>query len=235
MRGFLAAEPTSSLIGPGPTREQRKLWDELGFVVVESALHDFQVRSLRREFEQRLPEAPRRARARDQVDLPDAASIQCFKDLVEHRSWNGLVRSFLGGSVARLTQRGGLQARFLPHFSGRDYPSWHAEFDRDAPTLSDAVKPPEVKVIIYVCDVDDGNRPFSVVARSHRVGFGAAMAALRDAAGDDRGSLPGHTRIVGPAGTAVVFNPFIWQTEMPGKANRGRMSVLLSYVRNGDK
>ena len=203
----------------GPTPEQKVQWEEEGYIVLENALHGAQLQRLQAAFDKATVECKedwlqRVARGEAQptfFDIPDPLERdEIFVDIVDHPSWFGLLQDFTGGETLFL----GPQVRSVPVWPV-SYTGWHP----DVPLSN----PLHIKVQIYVEDVSENSGEFAFVPGSHRAGSGPYA---RPKLGE---SMPGHRRMPGRAGTAIVFNSYGWHTAMDNATTTPRRSIILIY------
>ena len=202
-----------------PTAEQKRQWDEQGFIVLEDALRGGELKRLQDAFDRAFAACKDEWLERVEggeacptyFDVPDPLERdEVFVDIVDHPAWYGLLQDFTGGETLFL----GPQVRTVPLWPF-SYTGWHPDV---GPT-----NPLHIKVQIYVDDVEEGGGEFAYVPGSHRPGSGP-YARPKYAE-----SMPGHLRLPGRAGTAIVFNSYGWHTAMDNRTDRPRKSIILIY------
>ena len=205
----------------GPTPEQKAQWEEEGYIVLENALRGAQLQRLQAAFDKAAVECKEDwlARVARGETMPTCFDIpqplerdEIFVDIVDHPSWFGLLQDFTDGETLFL----GPQVRSVPVWPV-SYTGWHSDVPMSNPL--------HIKVQIYVEDVDEKSGEFAFVPGSHRAGSGPYK---RPKMGE---SMPGHRRLPGKAGTAIVFNSYGWHTAMDNTTTTSRKSVILIYER----
>lgn len=202
-----------------PSVEQRKQWDEEGYIVLPDALDDITLRRLQGAFARAAADCKQgwleRVAAGDAsptfFDIPNPLERdEVFIDIVDHPSWYGLLQDFTDGETLFIAP----QVRTVPVWPV-SYTGWHPDVARSNPL--------HIKVQIYVDDVDERSGEFAYVPGSHLAGSGPYA---RPKLGE---SMPGHRRLPGRAGTAIVFNSYGWHTAMDNETATPRKSIILIY------
>lgn len=202
-----------------PTAQQKKQWDEQGFLVLENALHGAQLKRLQDAFDRAFAECKeewlQRVAAGEACptycDIPNPLGRdEVFVDIVDHPAWYGLLQDFTGGETLFLAP----QVRTVPLWPF-SYTGWHPDVGPSNPL--------HIKVQIYIDDVEEDCGEFAYVPGSHRPDSGP-YARPKYAE-----SMPGHLRLPGKAGTAVVFNSYGWHTAMDNRSDKPRKSIILIY------
>lgn len=208
---------SASVVGPTPA--QKVQWEEEGYIVLENALQGAQLQRLQTAFDRAVVECKeewlqRVARGEAQptfFDIPQPLERdEIFVDIVDHPSWYGLLQDFMQGETLFLAP----QVRTVPAWP-ISYTGWHPDVPMSNPL--------HIKVQIYVDDVGERSGEFAFVPGSHRAGSGPYARPKRGE------SMPGHRRLPGKAGTAIVFNSYGWHTAMDNETPTPRKSIILIY------
>ena len=128
----------------------------------------------------------------------------------------------------------GTQAHTVWH---RDSPSWfHSpdeweEADRVLWQKNRGSDKPfsKIKIFYFVDDVDEETGPFSIVPGSHKLPPGRAPQY------EDLEDMPGHVKMVGKAGGAVLWNGHLYHTAMNNTDGKARKMLLYNYTHFGMK
>ena len=213
----LEREGVMSLVGP--TLEQRRQWDEEGYIVLPDALRGEQLQRLQVAFaraaadckEEWLERVAKGEASPTFFDIPNPLQRdEIFIDIVDHPSWCGLLQNFTDGQTLFIAP----QVRTVPVWP-ISYTGWHPDVARSNPL--------HIKVQIYVDDVGEKSGEFAYVPGSHLADSGPYA---RPKLGE---SMPGHRRLPGAAGTAIVFNSYGWHTAMDNTTSTPRKSIILIY------
>jgi ectoine hydroxylase len=209
----------TALTGAPPTLQQRKQWDEEGYLVLENALAGDQLKRLQAAFDRAAAECKddwldkiaKGEAAATFFDIPDPLQRdKIFIDIVDHPAWYGLLQDFTDGETLFLAP----QVRTVPLWP-MSYTGWHPDVGHSNPL--------HIKVQIYVDDVTEKSGEFAYVPGSHRLDSGPyARPKFAE-------SMPGHLRLPGKAGTAIVFNSYGWHTAMDNSTSTPRKSIILIY------
>jgi ectoine hydroxylase-related dioxygenase (phytanoyl-CoA dioxygenase family) len=95
------------------------------------------------------------------------------------------------------------------------YSGWHPDVPHSNPL--------HIKVQVYVNDVEPGCGEFAFVPGSHKPDAGPYTRVQH------LESMPGHKRLPGKAGTAIMFNSYGWHTAMDNHTDTPRKSIILIY------
>ncbi len=201
------------------TIEQRRQWDEEGYLVLEDALVGEELERLQGVFARAVVDCKEgwleRVAAGEAsptfFDIPNPLERdEIFIDIVDHPSWYGLLQDFTGGETLFL----GPQVRTVPVWPV-SYTGWHPDVAHSNPL--------HIKVQIYIDDVGEKCGEFAYVPGSH---LAASGPYARPKLGE---SMPGHRRLPGRAGTVIVFNSYGWHTAMDNETSTPRKSIILIY------
>ena len=201
-----------------PTEQQQRQWDEQGYLVLEEAIRGDELGRLQQAFDfcaaackdDWLDGIAKGDSTATYYDIPNPLERdEIFINLVDHKSWFGLLQHFTGGETLFL----GPQVRSVPPWP-LSYTGWHPDV---GPT-----NPLHIKVQIYVEDVARGTGEFGFVPGSHKIGSGPYERP------QFQESMPGHITFPGKAGTAIMFNSYGWHTAMDNGGSV-RKSIILIY------
>lgn len=201
------------------TAERRRRWEAEGYVAIEGAVGAAQLARLRAAFDrwsvdgrpQWLERVARGEASPTWFDIPEPhEKDEVFLELADHPSWFGLVCE-LAGDVTIAP----MQARTVPCWPV-SYTAWHPDRGDGGPR--------QVKVQVYVDDVPPGGGEFAYVPGSHR-----RHPETHYRPGRNEGT-PGHLRLPGPAGTAILFDNRGLHTAMDNATDVPRRSVIFSYA-----
>lgn len=109
----------------------------------------------------------------------------------------------------------------VDEFSPEDRVEWEGSRKCDTPHL-------KIKIFYLLDDVDESTGPFSVVPGTHRVEDPAPQLEKLD-------TMPDHVKMVGPAGSAVIWNGRIWHTALDNTDTKARRMLLYNYTHFGMK
>ncbi len=204
----------------GATEEQRRQWEQEGYVRVDGAIAGEQLQRLQSAFDywadacrEEWVEAIERGEASPTwYDVPDPfARDDAFIDLVDHPGYCPLVAEFCGGDPVLSAIP---QVRTVPCWPV-SYTGWHP--DRD----DDGVR--RVKMQLYVNDVPAAGGEFAYVPGSHLAAPGTWYRPGRNDA------MPGHVCFTGKAGTAVLFDNRGLHTAMDNTTGAPRKSIIMGF------
>ena len=208
-----------------PTAEQKKQWNDEGYLVFDKAIQGDDLKRLQDAFdhwsvickEDWLNRIETGQSPGTFYDIPDPfAKDEIFIDLVDYPSYYGSLMTFTDDQLILL----GPQVRTLPPWPV-SYTSWHS----DVPFSN----PLHIKVQIYVHDVLPGSGEFAFVPGSHKPDSGRYSKVNRSK------SMPGHKAFPGQAGTAIAFNSHGWHTSMDNQTDAIRKSIILIYEKSTPK
>ena len=171
------------------------------------------------------------------VVYPIVTHDDLFLDLLEHRSTTPLAQGFMGPDMMMIDN-----ALHVKPASTKAHTRWHRDAntaffspekwdaaDRQAWEDMRACEMPflKIKIFFFVEDVDAATAPFSVVPGSHKLDVDTVPQY------DDLNDMPDHVKLVGAAGTAVLWNGHIWHTAMDNTDTKARRMLLYNYVHFG--
>lgn len=210
----------------GPTPAQQKQWNEQGYLVLEGAIPDAQLRRLQAAFDywadacraDWVEQVGRGEASPSWYDIPDPLEKdEVFVDLVDHPSYYGLLQDFTDGQLLFA----GLGVRTVAPWP-LAYTGWHSDVARDYPL--------HPKVQVYIEDVSSRGGEFAFVPGSHRVDSETYYRGLRGRTLPRRNdTMPGHRTLPGRAGTAIIFNSYGVHTAMDNNTGTARKSILMGY------
>ncbi len=201
------------------TFEQRRQFEEEGYLVVEEAFVGDELRRLQAAFDRCAAECKeawfegvvRGTSPAAFFDIPDPfGRDDVFIDLVDHESYYGLLMDFTDDDLILLAP----QVRTVP-LSPISYVGWHPDVPHSNPL--------HIKVQIYVDDVGPNQGAFAFVPGSHKADAGPYPQVGRVE------HMPGHKVVPGKAGTAIIFNSYGWHTSMVNYSDEPRKSIILIY------
>lgn len=204
----------------GPTQEQRRQWEEEGYVRIDGAIAGAQLQRLQSAFDRwadacrgEWVEGIERGEASPTwYDVTDPfARDDAFIDLMDHPGWYPLAAEFCGGDPV---VSGTPQVRTVPCWPV-SYTGWHPD------RADDGVR--RVKMQLYVNDVPAGGGEFAYVPGSHLADPGTWYRPGRNDA------MPGHVSFPGGAGTAVLFDNRGMHTAMDNTTAEPRKSIIMGW------
>ena len=160
-----------------------------------------------------------------------------FVDLLEHPVTSGIARRMQGPDLMMIDNA--LQVRPAGSHGHRH---WHRDTDiwkHDVNSWDDsdrtrweqmrACDEPHylIKIFFLIEDIGRNTAPFSVVPGSHR------WPDPPDREGEPLDDMPGHVRITGPAGSAIIWNGCIWHTAMANTGTKARRLLLYNHAHFG--
>ena len=202
-----------------PTDAQRAQWEKEGHLVFENAIQGDELQRLQAAFdgwaEKCKPEWLERIEAGEAAatfyDIPNVLEKdEIFIDLIDHPSYYGSLIDFTDNDLILL----GSQVRTVPP-GPVCYSGWHPDVPHSNPL--------HIKVQVYVNDVEPGCGEFAFVPGSHKPDAGPYTRVQH------LESMPGHKRLPGKAGTAIMFNSYGWHTAMDNHTGTPRKSIILIY------
>lgn len=202
-----------------PTESQTAQWEEKGYLVFEDAIHGNELKRLQDTFDywadKCKPEWIDRVEAGETAcsffDVPDPFNKdEIFVDLIDHPSYYGSLMDFTDDDLITLQA----QVRTVPTRTVF-YSGWHADVRHSNPL--------QIKVQIYINDVDPGAGEFAYVPGSHKPDAGPYTRV------QPLEAMPGHKRFPAKAGTAIMFNSYGWHTALNNRTETPRKSIILVY------
>ncbi len=170
---------------------------------------------------------------------PIITHAEIFLDLLELPLTVSTLRAFLGPDIQMLDN-----ALHVKPAGTRTHTRWHrdaargvysprgwsAEECREWERIKACENPcAKLKVFFFVDDIDADTAPFSVVPGSHKLEVNAVPQY------DPLTDMPGHVKLVGQAGTALIWHATIWHTAMDNVGTRARRMLLFNYAHYGMK
>lgn len=205
------------------TAEQRRFFDQEGYLIVPDALAPDEL--------ERAREAAGRAEQRWRADLslpgvrrPDLEQVlgimehdPALADLLEHPRIFPLVEELLGPSVMMLDHD------YFMTPPGAEIPNgWH--FDFDMPAVDHPNSRLMVKVFYVLEDVPEDGGATLVLPRSHRTPHGAAMPNA-----EVPEELPGAVKMALPAGWAYLITGRTYHSAGNNRSARVRRLLIYTY------
>lgn len=203
----------------GPTTAEWRQWEEQGYLVFKEAIHDEMLLRLQRTFdywaaackEDWLNQVASGELAATYYDIPNVLEKdEIFIDILDQPRYFDYVKAFAGDDALFV----GEQVRTAPIWP-MSYTRWHPDVRPDHPL--------HIKVQVYVNDVEADGGEFGYVPGSHRPGAGPYPSVRNIQA------MPGHKRLPGKAGTAIMFNTYGWHVAMENHTDIPRKSIILTY------
>lgn len=206
-------------VSSGPTPAEWKQWKEQGYLVFKDAIRDEMLLQLQKAFdhwaatckEEWLSQVAKGELAATFYDIPNVLEKDdIFIDILDQPRYFDYVKAFTGDDAIFI----GEQVRTAPLWP-ISYTSWHPDVRLDHPL--------HIKVQVYVNDVEPNGGEFGYVPGSHKPGSGPYPRVRNSAA------MPGHKRLSGKAGTAIMFNTYGWHVAMENHTDIPRKSIILTY------
>ena len=236
------------------TDEQRLFFDTQGYLVLEDVLEGDGLTRVQEEFyrvedetkgewkqavEEDLDFKPYGIGPTAHVVYPIITHGDVFLDLLEHPRTISIAESFMGpdiqmidnalhvkfaGTKAHTAWHKDAKAWFYPleKWGGEDRKRWEQIRACETPFL-------KIKIFFFVEDVDEETAPFSVVPGSHKLDVDEVPQY------DPLTDMPNHIKLVGRAGSAILWNANIWHTAMDSVDTKARRMLLFNYVHFGIK
>ncbi|MBI4532002.1 MAG: phytanoyl-CoA dioxygenase family protein, partial [Candidatus Latescibacteria bacterium] len=162
-----------------------------------------------------------------------------FLDLLEHPRTLSIAEAFIGPDIQMIdnalhVKPAGTKAHTKWH---RDTHTWcysieeWGEGDQKTWERIRACETPsfKMKIFFFIDDIDEDTAPFSVVPESHKLDVETVPQY------DDLTDMPNHVKLVGKAGTAVLWNGHIWHTAMDNVGHTARRVLIYNYTHFGMK
>ena len=171
------------------------------------------------------------------VVYPVVTHDDLFLDLLEHPRTIPIAEAFMGPDIMMIDN-----ALHVKPAGTSAHTRWHRdantaffspeEWDADDQHAWEEMRACEIpflkiKIFFLVEDVDAETAPFSVVPGSHKLNVDTVPQY------DDLNDMPNHVKLVGKAGTAVLWNGHIWHTAMDNIDTKARRMLLYNYVHFG--
>jgi ectoine hydroxylase-related dioxygenase (phytanoyl-CoA dioxygenase family) len=171
------------------------------------------------------------------VVYPVVTHDDLFLDLLEHPQTISIAEAFMGPDMMMIDN-----ALHVKPAGTKSHTRWHRDAgtaffspdeweasDRQAWERMRVCETPflKIKIFFFVEDVDEDTAPFSVVPGSHKLDVDAVPQY------DDLNDMPNHVKLVGKAGSAVLWNGYIWHTAMDNISTNARRMLLYNYVHFG--
>ncbi|HIB90549.1 TPA: hypothetical protein EYN09_15800 [Candidatus Poribacteria bacterium] len=235
-------------------QDQASFFDRQGYLIIEDALkgnqlHKIQGTSYRveqqtqaewRQAVANLPDfRPYGLGPTAHVVYPIINHDDIFLDLLEHPMTISIAMAFMGPDIQMIDN-----ALHIKPAGSRSHTGWHRDaqtwfHSTEAWTEADqytwqqmrACERPFFKIKIFFCvdDVNEETAPFSVVPGSHKTGEDRVPQY------NELEEMPNHLKLVGKAGTAILWNGRIWHTAMHNTDTKSRRMLLFNYTHFGMK
>ncbi len=200
--------------------EQVRDFRELGLVVIEDAIVGAELERLQQATDYWLEQS--KADWLDRIATGDACPLwfdvpdpmekeEIFIDMLDHPSYIDLL---LAVTNEELIMQGPFQVRATPLWPVA-YTAWHPDRAR-----SDQIHP---KMQIYINDVPEKGGEFAFVPGSHLWCDDTAYRRQRN------NTMPGHVRLSGKAGTAILFDNAGLHTAMENETDTPRKSMIIGF------
>ena len=174
------------------------------------------------------------------VVYPIAPHGDVFVDLLEHPVTMSIVEAFMGPDVqmadnALHVKPAGTGTHTKWHrdslsWSHVEADAWNGEDRRAWERMRVCEKPfLKIKIFFFVDDVEEETAPFTVVPGSHKFDVDRVPKYAKHE------YMPGHVRLVGKAGDAILWNGCIWHTAMDNNDTKARRMLLYNYTHFGMK
>ena len=211
----------------------REQWDRDGYIIVENALDSVGLENVRAAYE--AIEAQQAVEWRESVAAgnhhraygngPDAhtmRNIWDYDDIFLNLAENPLVTPVIEEVVGENFQV--MEMLCHNHHAGTNaHTGWH----RDWPPYVHPKYALKVKVFYFLDDQDPDMGCFSLVPGSHKLDDGPSRDEFT---GDELENMPGLTKMVGKAGSAVIWNVICWHTGLANVSQRDRRLVIYGYM-----
>jgi ectoine hydroxylase-related dioxygenase (phytanoyl-CoA dioxygenase family) len=236
------------------TDEQRIFFDTQGYLIVEDALEGDQLTRVQEacyRVEEETQEEWKRAIAEPpdfkpyglgptaHVVEPIVTHDDVFLDVLEHPKTIPIAEAFIGPDILMIDN-----ALHVKPAATKSHTRWHRDattwfYSPEAWDEADwktweqirASEAPfsKIKIFFFVEDIEEDTSPFSVVPESHKLDVDTVPQY------DDLTDMPNYIKLVGKAGTAVLWNGYIWHAAMDNVGTKDRRMLLYNYVHFGMK
>jgi ectoine hydroxylase-related dioxygenase (phytanoyl-CoA dioxygenase family) len=213
--------------------EQRRQFDEEGYLLIENALDAIGLARVRAAYEsvQRLTEPAWRESVRTQTykggygNGPDAHTMgniyqhdDLFLDLADNPLVMPLLEEVVGPNVQVMEM-----VAHCHHAGTQAHTAWH----RDWPPYRHPKYILKAKVFYFLDDQTEDMGCFALVPGSH---LWDEDPPKEKYSGSALETMPGMKKIVGPAGSAILWNVVCWHTGTANTSQRDRRLVIYGYM-----
>ena len=242
-------------VTPAPlTEEQRVFFDTQGYLIVDNVLEGDGLTRVQEEFyrvEKETQMEWKRAVAEDEdfkpygigptahVVYPIVTHGDVFLDLLEHPRTISIAQAFIGPDIQMIdnalhVKLPGTKAHTKWHKDAKTWSYSPEKWDENDSKRWEQIRACEtpflkIKIFFFVEDVDEETAPFSVVPGSHKLDVDEVPQY------DPLTAMPNHVKLVGKAGSAILWNGNIWHTAMDSLSTKARRMLLFNYVHFGIK
>ena len=215
------------------TPEQRLQWDRDGYIIVENALDTIGLDRVRSAYE--AVEADQVEAWREAVTAgtqrpgygngPDAHTMRnvydyddIFLDLAANPVTTPIIEDIVGPNFQVM------EILCHNHHAGtKAHTSWH----RDWPPYAHPKYALKVKIFYFLDDQDEDMGCFSLVPGSHRF---PDAPPKEQYSRENLTDMPGCTKMIGSAGSAVIWDVTCWHTGLANVSSRDRRLVIYGYM-----
>ena len=103
----------------------------------------------------------------------------------------------------------------------------HTDWHRDWPAYAHPNFALKAKIFYFLDDQDEDMGCFSLVPGSHKYPEKPEKGVYTN---DKLEDMPGCTKMIGPAGSAVIWNVVCWHTALANKSQRDRRILIYGYM-----
>jgi len=181
---------------------------------------------------------PYRMNETSHVVFPVTPHGDVFVDLLEYPQTLSVAESFMGPDVVMSDNALHVKpSSTISHADWhRDSPTWKYEDgwsveDEQAWESLRVCETPflKIKIFYFVHDVDEATSPFSVVPGSHK------WDSKDIPEYDELSDMPGHVKLTGKAGDALLWNGCILHATMDNTDTKARRMLFYNYIHFGQK
>lgn len=209
----------------GMNEEQYERWKRDGYLVLDQFLSSGEVERYNRRMDQafaKFQEAGKSNPETAQLDNVNQISgiieyDSIFLELMEHPNMMNMMRDALGHSFVMVDNDALIKPPQKPAHTG-----WH----RDTGTslmIHEKSVPFMVKVFYFLSDVEYDGGCLALLPGSH------LMPDEKLPKADKQEEMPGHVRMNVKAGTAVMFNGYVYHSALNNYTNHTRRSLIYNY------
>jgi phytanoyl-CoA hydroxylase len=206
------------------TNAQRTAFETNGFLVIENALSPDELSQVRMQAEQaeRLwaqnPSLPGTRRPELSELIAPIEYGPALRDLLWHPRTFPIVREILGDDVSMIDN-----SYFItPPHAPRTHVDWH--HDVALPGVYHPLSVMMVKVFFLLSDVGEKSGGTVLLPGSHRLPMDFDYPRL-----DDPRDMPDAVQILGPAGTAYLFNGRVYHAATNNESDHPRKALIYNY------
>lgn len=237
------------------SEEQASFFEGQGYLIVEDALDGEQLPHVQEAF-RRVEEETRSQWKEDCSDPNECGDSQpygrgptahvvypvvhhddLFLDLLEHPKTIPIAEAMMGPDVMMSDN-----ALHVKPAHTKSHTEWHkdsrdaffsmdqwSDSDRRAWEKMGASETPftKIKIFFFIDDIDGKTAPFSVAPGTHKIDVD------RSDSYENLNDMPNHVKLVGKAGTAILWNGAIWHTAMDNIGDNARRMLVFNYVHYG--